>query len=193
MRTTIKEEAIFCLSGNFYPEHVVKNFLSYPQYKSAKAWTKDINKAAVLGSYIRCQDEKFFGHEEKVKKNQRKFFSINGVTPQRMSKFIHLNYLFLLDEHERTTDELLKKYYKALVCLNGGQFNTTYVVMERKKMQESVHRLQAKLIRTFLVKQPSKEVLKNFIVLSVLFSLGDLMHEDEVKNGFIELCHKVVY
>ena len=189
MRTTIKEQAMYCLQGNFYPAHVVENFLSHPQYKRTKDWLKSINKSGVICHYIRCQDTKFYGSPEHAQKEQRKYFSLNGVTPQRMAKFIHLNYLFLLDEYEKTTDEALKKYYKALVCLNGGQYNTMYVVMERQKMQEMVHKLQAKLIKAFLVKQPSKEVLKNFIVLSVLFSLGELLHEDEVKQGFLQLCH----
>lgn len=188
MHTSIKEKAITSLKEGFYPKHVVAEFLSYPQHKRARNWVNDINSVGGLKRYIWCQDAKFYGHKEKAEKDKRKFYGVCGVTVKRMADFIHLNYLFLLDEYDKTTNEHLKKYYKALVCLNGGQYNTTYIVMERKKMQESVHRLQAKLIKELVANPPQKEVLKNFIILSVLFSLGDLLHEETIRKDLIKLC-----
>lgn len=191
MRTFIKEKAVSCLKCGFYPEHVIESFLSYPQHKNSRNWISQINKAQVLNRYICCQDAKFFGYAEKAERNRRKYYRACGITVKNMADFSHLNYLFLLDVYEKATDESLKSYYKAIVCLKGGERTASCVILERRKMEEIVHKLQSKLIKKFLNEPPQKDILKNFIVISILFSQGDLLHDDVAKDGVLTLCRLV--
>ncbi len=189
MRTSIKQRAIHCLNQGFYPEHVVKSFLNEPQHKKSANWVKTLDDHQTLIRYIYCRDVKFYGYAQKVEKCKRGYYRACGITVKKLEDFLHLNNLLLLDVYEKTTHEKLKNYYKALACLNGVEPKATCVIMERRKMHEIVHKLQAKLINEFVTNAPSTEELKDFIVISILFSEGDLLHDNVTKENFLTLCH----
>ena len=190
MRTSIKQRAIHCLNlvQGFYPEHVVKSFLSEPQHKRAAGWVKTLNDSQTLIRYIYCKDVKFYGYTQKVEKCKRAYYRACGITTKKLENFLRLNNLLLLDVYEKTTHEKLKSYYKALACLNGIEPKATCVIMERRKMEEIAHKLQAKLINAFMNEAPSKEDLRNFIVISILFSQGDLLHDEITRENLLTLC-----
>jgi len=55
-------------------------------------------------------------------------------------------------------------------------------------MEELVHKIQARLINSFINEAPSTEDLRNFVIISVLFSEGDLLHDEVTKDSFVKLC-----
>ncbi|MBQ2811025.1 MAG: hypothetical protein IJF12_02525 [Alphaproteobacteria bacterium] len=188
MRTSIKQKAIHCLEHGFYPKHVVKKFLSKQQNKNAGSWVKTLEDPQVLLRYVYCRDVKFYGYTEKTERCKRAYYRSCGVTPKKMESFLHLNNELLLDVYENTTHEKLKSYYKALACLNGIEPKASCFLYERRKMKELVHKLQAKLINSFINEAPSTEDLRNFVIISVLFSEGDLLHDEVTKDSFVKLC-----
>lgn len=190
MYTYLKTDAVKILKTGFYPQRVLEKFLT--KHKKDHHWAASLNSASVLSRYIDCIDVRFFGHEEMVKKNQRKYYSVCGITEHQMKKFIELNHILLLDVHENTTNEKLKDYYKILIYLSGDDGRYNYSVSERQKLKELFHRKQAKLIDSFVSELPTKEELRDFIIISVLLSQGELLHDITTRQKFISLCEKVV-
>lgn len=188
MRTSIKQKAIHCLAHGFYPEHVVNDFLSCPQHKKSANWVNSLDNPQVLTRYVYCRDVKFFGYAEKVERCKRAYYRSCDVTTKKLEDFLHLNNLLLVDVYEKTTHEDLKRYYKAIACLNGVEPRASSFLYERRKMEEIVHKLQAKLINAFIQAPLSKQELRSFVMIAVLFSEGDLLHDEDTRDNFLKLC-----
>ena len=189
MYTHIKEVAVKIINGNFYSERIIKKFLNTPNHKNDRKWIKTLTRISTLKLYIDCHDVRFFGHEEKVKKNTHKYYAACGITPNQMSKFVALNQVMLLDIYENSTNEELKSYYHLLVYLIGHDNQSTYIVNERRKLQEIFHKKQAHLIKKFVSSPPTQEELRDFIIISILFSQPEKQHSEETRQQFLTLCN----
>ena len=192
MYTDLKETAVKLLNGNFYSQRVFEKFFSNPKNKRFRPWLVALNDFKVLNRYIDCHDAKFFGNEETIRKSRRKYLSACGITAKQMEIFTVINHVLLLDAYEHATNEELKNYYKMLVYLSGNDEHSTYIVSQRTKLQEFFYKNQVKLINSFVANSPSKEELREFIIVSILFSNGDICYDEETRNNFLLLCYETI-
>ena len=192
MHGKFKEKVVSCLEQvEFYPAHVIEQFLSEPKRKNSRNWVKQLCNKHRLINFIDCKDAKFYGNTDVVAKNKRAYYAICGITSGQMEKFEHLNYLLLIDVFKKTRRKVLHHYYNMIVCLNGGEDTACCVLFERRKLDELVHKTQAKLINDFVNKPPRKKELRDFIIITILFSQADLSHDEATRENFLKLCQMV--